>query len=322
MSVEKYYQQYLKGEEIKKIVEKYASNHPIQYKLLPMINRLLIFTKLFEQKASSVIKDHTLQEIVSKALLLQTAASKMLDSILLVAYSNRPNESPGKVVVDKNIVKLSYKKYSIELEKCRYDEWSKKASDDIIISELMDNDFSISQNTRLEFLIPDNVHNMLNDIIKKHKIKNVYDIGLGFHRLTSYKHYDCNVYLRTIRPELSAGFGKSSNIFATDYESDSLIIIDFISLKILQFYLLENILQSILKNKTNITIVVSNFYLTHQPGIYTLQYPSVTKQYDNVYKTTKSCESITEPGGLVVIRYISNDENIIKYIDDHEKQDD
>lgn len=320
MSIEKYYQQYLIGEEVKKIIKKYSTSGN-KHELTKEANKVIYFSKIFDSKAKHVIKEFIMQEITSKASLIATDANKMIDELLICVYTTPKGEKPGKVskTVDTDVV-LSYKDFSITLGKCHYDVWSSKTTDDIITSQMMSDFFIIETNRRSDYIIEPSACKLIKSVISDFGIKKVYELCIGFYRSAATEiHLQTKlpVELRTLNPELDKDFGSTGGIFATEYDDNSFIFINLFSPKLVQYYLLDNIFSNILKNKKNITIAMFYYTRLQEEHLYTLEFPETSRVYQPL-NTTIDCTTSQTPGIQLHVRFISNDQKVIHHIEEYE----
>lgn len=327
MDIDKYYYEYQKGEIIKKIVEKYSTTAN-KYELLKEVNKAFLISKLFNENAIKVVRDFIIHEITSKALLILSNANLFIDEILSVIYSIKIDKSSKSAKVikskdseNKGYTVLKYKDYTVSISDCNYNEWSSITSDISIISHMMSNNLIFSFIPRFGFYIPEELMNQITNLIKKYKLKNIYELSRGFY-LSAYKQlntFKIPLKTHTIDPILDKDFGATGNLFSKNFEDDSIVIIDSLMPRLVNYYLLDKIIHPVLKKGSNIIfILISHTRLQGEASYNIEDFPMITEIFQSPHVYNSDCILYKITGVTVDVRFISN--NDITHINNNNKQ--
>ena len=253
MNIDKYYQIYKRDNELKKIIDLYAQ-YSERYELIKTVQGVIEACTVIQPKAWDSIKNFVVSEIIIKNLMLGTDADNFIVNILDELKKPIKSGVAGKVSVNKDdIVTVKYKDFSISLAKSVYENWRKLTDDNHIAAELMCFNFILSENRRINFDIGNDVQKILTEL-KKKGYKKIYEISAGFFRSGAPFVKD-NLELRTFHPELD---GATGNVFNNKFEDKSIILINLHGLRLLQYLILSNIVDPLLKEK-DIVVIYNHF---------------------------------------------------------------
>jgi hypothetical protein len=321
--IEKYYQRYILQLEIKKIVKKYAVPGQNIHRILIIIDRLIYLTQVFNQNARLVLHNYIRQELTSSFSLLKTDADTMISSILDCIYNFKPTGSSGKLIKKENgeLIEFTYKDYTLPINKCYYEKLSNITSDEAIVADFMNNSIRANKpGSESTQILSDDEYDLLNSLIKKYNITNVYEISRSIRRLISPQLNQVkNKYIRSEVQDLMKDFGKSDGLLEPKYEDNSLIIVSYITVRLLRYYLENEIFTPILENNKNIIIYICHYDTEPWHLINNMYYPMTNYTEVTTYPSIlfTDCTVSRDSRRLFMVRCISSKQDIIDNINKH-----